>query len=136
LLRGEKRSTTMASTVLVVEDDPDCREVLSEFLALRGYGVAQAANGEEALEQLRDQDLQPSLILLDLSLPVMSGWEFRERQVRDSKLVDIPVVVVSALPDALDWEWEHDSLEVDGYLEKPLDFHKLTALLDRFYRFS
>ena len=81
----------MASTVLVVEDDPDSRESLSEYLVQKGYQVTQAANGREALDRLRQQDGQPSLILLDFSLPVMNGWEFRDLQVHDPRLADIPV---------------------------------------------
>jgi len=120
----------MGTTVLIVEDDPDCREVMCAFAALRGYGVTLAANGREALELLRSADPRPGLILLDLSLPVMSGWEFRERQVRDLRLADIPVIVVSAAREAIDSEYS--SLDANAYLKKPIDFDELGALLDSY----
>ena len=83
------------SSVLVVDDSEDVRETLSESLHVLGYEVALASNGLEALEVLA-QDPKPGLILLDLLMPVMDGWEFRSRQKKDPSLSDIPTVVITA----------------------------------------
>ena len=82
-------------SILIVEDDSDLREALSEVLRDEGYSVESAADGREALDRLR-RDLRPSLILLDLTMPVMNGWQFRAEQRRDPALSEIPVVVLSA----------------------------------------
>lgn len=81
--------------VLVVDDDPYIREALSEVLADEGYPVDTARDGEEALERLGHAP-RPSLILLDLRMPGMSGWELRRRLLADPILARIPVVLLSA----------------------------------------
>jgi CheY-like chemotaxis protein len=86
-------------TILIVEDESRIRAVLTEILEDEGYPVASARNGLEALTYLRQQADRPHLILLDLGMPVMTGWEFRAEQQRDPTLAGIPVIVMSALPD-------------------------------------
>ncbi len=81
--------------ILIVDDDRDLRETLDEVLRDEGYSVRGVANGEEALELLR-RSPPPCLILLDLMMPVMNGWQFRSAQLADPKLADIPVCVISA----------------------------------------
>jgi CheY-like chemotaxis protein len=83
-----------AHLVLVVDDDPDIRETMLFVLENAGYQVTTAANGAEALALLRAQ-ASPCLILLDLMMPVMNGWQFLLEQTRDPRLADIPVVVIS-----------------------------------------
>src|SRR5690606_2328003 len=83
-----------AATVLVVDDDEDIRLILAQILSLQGYDAPTAANGLDALSQLYD-GVEPCLILLDLMMPAMSGWEFRTKQLQDPKLAQIPVVVLS-----------------------------------------
>src|SRR5688500_52238 len=85
-----------AGTGLAVEDERHLPQATTEPLDLVGYRVDCAANGEEALAHLRKGPL-PRLILLDLMMPVMNGWQFRQQQLRDPVLAPIPVVVVSAL---------------------------------------
>jgi len=80
--------------VLVVEDDDDSRQELSELLSDEGYRVLALADGREALNVLAQ--LQPDLILLDLMMPIVSGWEVLAVLEADSKLSSIPVVVLSA----------------------------------------
>jgi CheY-like chemotaxis protein len=80
--------------VLIVEDDDDSREMLELLLASNEYETMSARNGAEALEQMRQR--RPCLVLLDLQMPVMTGWEFRERQLQDPQLADVPVVCVTA----------------------------------------
>lgn len=81
--------------ILVVEDDSDIRETLQQVLELEGYRVATAANGHEGLAALETGE-RPSLILLDLMMPVMSGAEMLDHLRTDERLADIPVVVVTA----------------------------------------
>jgi CheY-like chemotaxis protein len=81
--------------ILVVEDDEALREGLSDALVLEGYRVESAENGQTALRILRT-GARPCLILLDLMMPVMDGWTFRQELSRDPALADIPVVVMTA----------------------------------------
>ncbi len=113
----------MRGNVLVVEDDPELLLSLSELLEAEGYCVTCARHGLEALGRLRGGS-RPSVILLDLMMPIMNGWQFRYEQRQDSDLAKIPVVVISAKSDSQQHAlW----LEADGYLSKPID---LNALLD------
>src|SRR5262245_11415139 len=82
-------------SVLVVEDDNDIRDALTLILRDQGYQVDSASNGQEALDQLR-RGSPANLIVLDLMMPVMDGWQFRHEQQRDPTLAGIPVVIVSA----------------------------------------
>jgi CheY-like chemotaxis protein len=84
-----------AAPILVVDDDPELRETLGELLGEEGYDTRLAENGKRALEFLR-RGGRPSLILLDLMMPEMNGWQFREEQLKDASLRDIPVVVMTA----------------------------------------
>ena len=79
--------------VLVVDDYPDAREMYSEYLEYCGFEVVQAANGMEALQ--RAIETQPDIILMDLSLPVMDGWEATRRLKADKRTVNIPVVALT-----------------------------------------
>jgi CheY-like chemotaxis protein len=81
--------------VLLVEDDLDVREAMADLLAGEGLRVVVAGDGREGLDLLR-AGLRPSVIVLDLTMPRMDGWDFREAQMADRDLKDIPVVVVSA----------------------------------------
>jgi CheY-like chemotaxis protein len=81
---------------LVVDDNDDVREMMTVALELEGHHVYTAANGQQALTQL-ENGLRPAVILLDLMMPVMNGWEFRSALKRDKRFSDIPVIVVSAL---------------------------------------
>ncbi len=83
-------------SVLLVEDDLPIRDSLGEALAEEGFDVSTAGNGAEALERLRS-GRRPSVIVLDLMMPVMDGWDFRQHQLGDPALKDIPVVIVSAV---------------------------------------
>jgi CheY-like chemotaxis protein len=106
--------------LLVVEDDPDIRDTLAEALAWEGYDVTTASNGLEALELLRG-GLHADVILLDLMMPVMSGWEFRRVQQDDPALAGIPVVVLSASSPG--------NARPDRYLAKPFRIEDLLSVL-------
>ncbi len=83
--------------ILVVDDDQGALEALSDILEYEGYSVIRASNGMQALERLHDSVPRPELIILDLLMPVMDGWEFRQRQKQDPELAQIPVLVVTAI---------------------------------------
>src|SRR3954470_12387725 len=87
---------SMKKRVLVVDDDPDIRESVRLVLEDEGYEVEEAADGAAALALLRAATTRPDVILLDLMMPVMNGWQFRAAQLADDDLADIPVIVLSA----------------------------------------
>ena len=111
----------MSNAVLIVEDDVDAREMLRVFLEDAGYATITAGNGAEALRVL--QNRRPALILLDIQMPVMDGWAFRQRQLADARLADIPVVAITAFFDVAKVT---DQLGITC-LRKPLDFDALVA---------
>ena len=120
-------------SILIVEDEPSIRAVLTEILEDEGYSVACVSNGLQALVYLRGYTELPRLILLDLGMPVMSGWEFREQQQRDRTLRGIPVIVMSALPDL---DRKAAALGVAGCLDKPIDINALLGMVAQFYPLS
>jgi len=114
--------------VLIVEDDADLRDMMAQLLTLEGFNVATVANGREALEYLHDAD-RPDVILLDLMMPVMDGWEFRRRQQADPAVSGVPVIVLSALDQA-----RAGDVNAAAFLKKPLDFDRLLTLVRRYCR--
>ena len=124
--REDNRSKS-TSTVLVVEDNDDARDMLCMLLEMHGFNTLCAKNGKEALELLKDYP-NPCLILLDLMMPVMTGWEFREEQLKNPKWADIPVFILSAVSDRS----SISELHAQAYLNKPLDFQALTKGLSRY----
>jgi CheY-like chemotaxis protein len=119
----------MNAKILVVEDERGQREALAEVLSRLGYEVQCAANGSEALELMRHSESLPGLILLDLMMPVMDGWEFRAQQRKDRALADVPVVVLSALGDTA------QKVVQDGaaaFVSKPLHWQALLSAVERF----
>jgi CheY-like chemotaxis protein len=119
---------TSGKQILVVDDDQAIRETLSEVLEDEGYSVASAENGQDAMRYLRQRS-PPSLILLDLMMPVMNGWQFRDEQLRDPSLSNIPVVVISADPSV---RQRTASIAVDHCIRKPIDLEELLALVERY----
>jgi CheY-like chemotaxis protein len=107
----------LAKRILVVEDDDFTRETMTMLLAIEGFTVTAAANGQEALDKLRAA-APPDLILLDLMMPVKDGWQFRREQAQDPALASIPVVVVSAAGDV---GQKAASIGAAGYLQKPVE---------------
>lgn len=102
--------------IFVVEDEPDLRATLAELLSLHGYDVACAANGVEALQLLRRGPV-PNLIVLDLMMPVMDGWQFRAELDKYPVLAKIPVLLLSAHHELMS---QADGLHVVGALTKPV----------------
>jgi CheY-like chemotaxis protein len=114
---------------MVVEDDFAVRETLQELLEDEGYGVTPASNGSEALLRLREPGDAPGLILLDLMMPVMDGWQFRDEMRRDPQLSGIPVVVMSADTGL---EQKARELAAAGVLPKPVGLERLLETVRRF----
>ena len=112
-------------SILVVEDEDDVRESLAAILESEGYSVLEAAHGGEALECLRAGD-DVGLILLDMFMPTMNGWAFRDAQRRDPDLSAIPVIVLSADGAAVKSAASMGALD---YMVKPVDFDRLLKLI-------
>ena len=112
--------------VLIVEDDPDIRDTFRALLEDRGYQVATACNGQEALDELSCMGA-PCLILLDLMMPVMSGPEFLEVVKHDPERQDIPIVIVSAYAELAD-----DTTLAEGFLKKPVALETLLEWVQRY----
>ena len=110
--------------ILVVEDHADLREMLAVLLESEGFDVRTAGNGAEALKRL--EETCPSLILLDLMMPVMSGDEFRERQLADPRYRDVPVICMTAAHDGRE---RARRIRADEYFQKPLDFEQLMTVV-------
>jgi CheY-like chemotaxis protein len=111
--------------VLVVDDDVGIRQLLMRSLSFEGFDVIEAANGLDALTQLRS-GRRPSVIVLDLRMPVMDGWAFRTAQRADPRIARIPVVILSGA----DTHRFHE-IEAVATLEKPVS---LTLLADCLHR--
>jgi CheY-like chemotaxis protein len=116
-------------SILIVDDDADIRFVISELLRDEGYTVAQAANGREALIYLQGADPLPSLIILDLMMPIMNGWDFLHARQRDRVVQAIPVVLISAFRELAE---AAAPLGVQQALAKPIDLDRLLATVQRY----
>lgn len=114
-------------SVLIIDDDTALRNVLRIMLEQSGYHVATAHDGEHGLDVLRSMLPAPDLILLDLNMPIMTGWEFRRAQKRDTCIAHIPVVVFSADRSLTEMPFTIDALEC---FQKPLDFHRLIERIE------
>ena len=112
------KSCARDALILIVDDDPEIRDAMAAVVETFGYRVRTAANGREALARhLGPRENPPGLILVDLKMPVMSGWELCATLRDDPRLASIPVVLLSGAPDL---EEEAAQLGVAGYLKKPV----------------
>lgn len=119
----------MAGGVLIVEDDEDIRADLTAILRVKGFSVSEASNGKEALALLH-KGARPCLIVLDLMMPMMNGWELRAAMLADAALAAMPVVVVSGkgriTPD------EEQTLAPAAVLVKPFELAELLDVVARY----
>jgi CheY-like chemotaxis protein len=121
-------SSVQNSYVLLVEDDHEIRSSVRELLEYEGFNVREAVNGQDALSQLRaDSDL-PALILLDMMMPIMDGWEFLKQHEDDKLLAGIPVAVLSAVAD------RSQIPPAKHHLRKPVDIDRLINLVGSYCR--
>jgi CheY-like chemotaxis protein len=123
MIRAMGTSGQPCGGILVVDDDPDIRDSLREVLEDEGYEVACVGNGREALDHLKTANPRPCVILLDLMMPVMDGWQFRAEQLREPSIADVPVVCVTAVAE----QSERIERLRAPCLRKPVEFQ---ALLD------
>jgi CheY-like chemotaxis protein len=123
---GDRKEVQTSKFVLIVDDDPNLLEVTSFVIESEGMAVETARNGEEALALLR-AGKRPGVVLLDLMMPVMNGWEFLDEVAKDPLLQVIPVVVLTAAERA----------QVPGTVEilrKPMDLRALLRTVERYVR--
>ncbi|NNB86129.1 response regulator [Corallococcus exiguus] len=113
-----------APVVLVVDDDPDILEALSEILEAEGFEIRRARNGKEALERLEPDP--PHLILLDLMMPVMDGWEFAQRMRQKPAFAGIPIIVLSADRNVGS---KAKDIGAMGHLAKPFELNDLLSMV-------
>ena len=111
-------------SIAVIEDDIPALDALTELLETNGYQVRQAHNGQEALEAIKSSE-PPALILLDLSMPVMDGWEFMRRQRLEPSIAHIPVVVITALVSAV-------PAGAKALISKPINVNRLMRLVQKY----
>jgi CheY-like chemotaxis protein len=112
--------------VLIIEDDVAIRESIAEVLELEGYSVSEAGDGREGLRKA--SEAAPNLIILDLMMPGMNGWQFREAQKADPELAGVPVVVLSAVATE---PWS-DMEDVSARFPKPFNVGALLAAVGRY----
>jgi len=115
-------------TVLIIEDDEAISEAIASLLEDCGYRAIRASDGRRGLEALRGEEEKPSLILLDMAMPGMNGWRFREEQMKDAGISGIPVVVFTADSGA---EERARELGAAGWLRKPVDPSRLLATVEK-----
>jgi DNA-binding response OmpR family regulator len=124
---------TPVGNVLIVEDDPDTREMLATLLATEGFHAVGAEDGLEALHLLRTVRRRapdvPCLVLLDLKMPRLSGNEFRRAQLGDPTVASVPVAVMSG---ATDLEQRAQALGAVASVAKPIDFEVLLEVVRRY----
>lgn len=115
-------------SILLVEDDASIREMLKLMLELEGYTVSTAENGAEGLTELKKlvQKERPCLILLDLMMPVMNGWQFLEVVGQDKMLAAIPVVIVTAFSN------KSKTVQSSGVIKKPIEIDALYSMVHRY----
>jgi DNA-binding response OmpR family regulator len=122
-------SVPASPALMIVDDDDDLRNTLADILTREGYQVVAFGNARAALAALEDGQT-PFLILLDLMMPGMSGWEFRAAQLESATLAPIPVVLVTAANTLRNGVHSLSDLEI---LHKPFDLEALLAVVDRYH---
>lgn len=113
--------------VLIVEDDPEIGSSITDLLDMEGYRSKTVLNGQRALDWLAASQEAPDVILLDLMMPVFSGYEFLESVREHERLLAIPVIIISAAADARSTAQKHHA----GFVKKPLDADDLLKAIAR-----
>ena len=123
---------TTAADILIVDDHLSLQMLLTLIVEGAGYRGATANNGQDALTYLHASANLPGLILLDVAMPIMTGWDFLRAQQQDARLAAIPVVLMTALS-----HFDHQEASVNNvvaYLKKPIDLDALEALVHAQYQ--
>ncbi len=113
------------SHILVVDDDASHRTLICDLLEEMGYRTTQAANGREALDRL-EVDM-PEAVLLDLRMPVMSGWGLLEALKKMPRARGLPIIIISGYG----FEWEAELVGAAGYISKPVDLDKVRTTVQQ-----
>jgi len=120
-----------AKHILCIEDEPEMIDLIRLILGRRGFNVVGAAGGKEGLEKVRQEP--PDLILLDLMMPDMDGWEVYQQIKADEKTKNIPVIVVTAKAQSIDKVLGLHIAKVDDYIAKPFSPQELLASVDKVF---
>ena len=127
MMRIASGTHALHRSILLVEDDIDLRDALRDGLTSLGHRVTTATDGEEAFQEMTV--VLPDVIVLDLMMPGMNGWQFRDWQRTQARLAKVPVVLLSAVRNLED---EAKKLDVADYLEKPITFPALVKAVEKF----
>lgn len=114
--------------VVCIEDEPDMIDLIRLILGRKGFEVVGANNGELGLEKIRE--VKPDLVLLDLMMPKMDGWEVYQQIKADDSIKDTPVIVVTAKAQSIDKVLGLHIAKVDDYISKPFSPQELTDSID------
>lgn len=119
----------MKGPILIIDDDVEIRESLTDILHDEGYHVVAASNGKEGLDYLSTTSKLPCLVLIDLMMPVLDGKGFREEQFKNPNISEIPTVLFSA-----DGQLDKKALSIGfkDYLKKPIDLEELLVIAERY----
>jgi DNA-binding response OmpR family regulator len=115
---------TVHPTILIAEDDVGLRDIVAEILESSGYEVVAADDGRQALDYLATAAQVPAAVLLDLMMPVASGWDCLDQMRHDDRLSSIPIVIMSESDEA--------PIGADLFLKKPFRVDELLATIDHF----
>jgi len=125
----EESSKTMDHcSILIVEDEESIRQLYQMMLEIENYNVLLASNGQEALEKLEKCPNLPCLVILDLMMPVMNGWQFVEAVKKVKEYADIPIIVVTAFRD------KADTIKANGFMLKPIELDQFLKVVGKYCR--
>lgn len=116
--------------ILIVDDNVSFVGAMKELLRITGYEVVTAHNGKDALELLSSMKLLPSLIILDMIMPLMNGPEFRNAQLSDPRIAKIPVILLTANNGFKDYQ---EKLQAYEFLNKPVESKDLLYVVENFF---
>ena len=122
---------TVSKTILCVEDEPEMIDLIRLILSRKGFNVRGAAGGVEGIRLIRE--LRPDLVLLDLMMPDMDGWEVYQQMKADAAQRDIPVIVVTAKAQNIDKVLGLHIAKVDDYIAKPFSPQELLESVERVF---
>ena len=123
-METSRRVESVTPTIVVAEDDDELRELIADLLEDSGYDVIPAANGKQVTDYLEATDEPPAAIVLDLLMPLVSGWEVLRQLRSRPRWIDIPVVAVTGLS-------RDRPTGVTAVLKKPFPVHELLSILER-----
>lgn len=119
----------MKKSILIVEDDFDIRQSMSDILEDLGYKVFSASNGRAGIDHLQKMDELPGVVILDLMMPVLDGFGFRKEQVKDKRLSSVPTILLSAdsrLPE------KAKDIGFEEFIKKPIDLDHLLSIAEKY----